>query len=203
MPNKVNPKPGVIPEADLRNDRPKTAKQLRRWIRDYTGIKIPHKAVCLDHQSPWECFEAIHLKRPSVALILGSRGSGKSFLSALDTHLTSRWDPDHGTRILGGSKAKSVQIYRALRDIALRREGKKGSDADSIAKLRKDRQPTRMGPRSKSWLLRRPVFEGLTSRVSNSTKSMRWTPTSVSRRWGCVWVVRPIGRRSGPRWMPR
>jgi hypothetical protein len=138
MPKKVNPRPEATPEGDLRNVRPKTAKQLRRWIRDYTGIEIPDKAVCPDHQSPWECFEAIHLKRPSVALILGSRGSGKSFLSALDTHLTSRWDPDHGTRILGGSKAQSVQIYHALRDIALRHEGKKGGDSDSIAKLLKD-----------------------------------------------------------------
>ena len=138
MPKKVNPKPEPTPEGDQRNVRPRTARQLKRWIRDYTGIKIPDKAVCPDHQSPWECFEAIHLKRPSIALVLGSRGCGKSFLSALDTHLTSRWDPDHGTRILGGSKAQSVQIYHAIRDIAARYEGKKGGDADALAKLRKD-----------------------------------------------------------------
>ncbi len=138
MPKKVNPRPGAMPEADLRNVRPKTAGQLRRWLRDYTGIKIPDKAVCTDHHSAWECFEAIHLKRPGVALILGSRGCGKSFLSALDTHLTSRWDPDHGTRILGGSKAQSVQIYHALRAIAMRHEGKKGGDSGAILKLRKD-----------------------------------------------------------------
>ena len=138
MPKKVNPKPEPASEVDLRNVRPKTSRQLKDWIRDYTGLKIPDKAVCPDHQSPWECFEAIHLKRPSVALVLGSRGSGKSFLSALDTHLTSRWDPDHGTRILGGSKAQSVQIYHALRDIALRHEGELGDDSGAIAKLRKD-----------------------------------------------------------------
>ena len=138
MSKKVNPKPEATPEADLRNVRPKTSQQLKRWIRNYTGIKIPDQAICSDHHSPWECFEAIHLKRPSIALILGSRGCGKSFLSALDTHLTSRWDSDHGTRILGGSKAQSSQIYQALRDIAMRQEGKKGGDAEAIAKLRKD-----------------------------------------------------------------
>jgi hypothetical protein len=138
MPKKVNPKPEPATEADLRNVRPRTANELKRWIKDYTGIKIPDKAVCEGHQSPWECFEAIHLKRPSIALVLGSRGSGKSFLSALDTHLTSRWDPDHGTRILGGSKAQSVQIYHALRDIAMRHEGEKGDDSEAILKLRKD-----------------------------------------------------------------
>jgi hypothetical protein len=138
MPKKVNPSTKATSEIDLRNVRPKTPKQLRRWIRDYTGIEIPDQAVCPDHQSPWECFELIHLKRPSIALILGSRGSGKSFLSALDTHLTSRWDADHGTRILGGSKAQSAQIYRALRDIAVRHEGKKGGDFDAISRFRKD-----------------------------------------------------------------
>ncbi len=138
MPKKVKPPPEATPEIDLRNVRPKTSKQLRRWISDYTGIKIPDQAVCSDHQSPWECFEAIHLKRPSIALILGSRGCGKSFLSALDTHLTSRSDPDHSTRILGGSKAQSVQIYHALREITQRHEGKKGGDSDSIARMKKD-----------------------------------------------------------------
>src|SRR5690349_847339 len=103
--------------------RPRTERQLRDWIRDYTGISIPRRAVCPGHQSPWDCFRAVHLERPSIALILGSRGCGKSFLSALDTHLTSRWNPDHGTRILGGSKAQSEQIYRALREIATRYGG--------------------------------------------------------------------------------
>ena len=134
MPKTVPP----IPQDDAREERPRNAIALRRWILDYTGLKIPDRAVCADHQSPWECFEAVHLARPSIALILGARGSGKSFLSALDTHLTSRWDPGHGTRILGGSKAQSAQIYAALREIALHHEGDKGNDGDSIAKLRKD-----------------------------------------------------------------
>ena len=123
---------------DLRDKPSKTPDDLRRWIRKYTGIEISDKAVCPGHQSPWECFRAIHLDRPSVALVLGSRGSGKSFLSALDTHLTSRWDPDHGTRILGGSKAQSAQIYGALRSIVGRYRGRKHDDSDSVAKLKKD-----------------------------------------------------------------
>ena len=123
---------------DPREKPSKTPAQLRRWIRKYTGIKISDKAVCPDHQSPWECFQAIHLDRPSIALVLGSRGSGKSFLSALDTHLTSRWDPGHGTRILGGSKAQSAQIYGALRAIVNRYRGKDADDSATIEKLRKD-----------------------------------------------------------------
>ncbi len=126
------------PQDPAREERPKNPAALKAWIRDYTGLKIPDRAVCTDHHSPWECFGAIHQGRPSIALILGARGSGKSFLSALDTHLTSRWDPGHGTRILGGSKAQSAQIYAALREIALHHEGDKGDDGASIARLRKD-----------------------------------------------------------------
>ena len=118
--------------------RPRTPRQLRDWLRDYTGISLPETAVCPGHQSPWDCFRSIHLDRPSIALVLGSRGCGKSFLSALDTHLTSRFDPAHGTRILGGSKAQSEQIYRALREIATRYGGVKGNDSAAIDRLRKD-----------------------------------------------------------------
>ncbi len=52
-----------------------------------------------------------------MALLVGPRGGGKSFLSALDTHLISRREPGHGTRILGASKGQAEQIYRALRRI--------------------------------------------------------------------------------------
>jgi hypothetical protein len=68
---------------------------------------------------------------------LGSRGAGKSFLSALDTHLVSRWSPRHGTRILGGSKSQSEQVYRALRETVYEGGGRLGSDADSIESLLK------------------------------------------------------------------
>lgn len=129
------------------DERARTAQQLQRWIRDYTGLHIPDCPVCPGHQSPWEIFRAIHLDRPSVALVLGSRGSGKSFLSALDTHLTSRWEPNHGTRILGGSKQQSAQIYEALRAIATDHEGTAGNDAAAIDRLHKDRALYRNGSR--------------------------------------------------------
>jgi hypothetical protein len=129
----------VGPEGVIdRDQRPTTPEELERWLEAYTGIKIAKVAVCPGHQSPWECFTAIHLGRPPIALVLGSRGSGKSFLSALDTHLTSRWDPQHSTRILGGSKAQSEQIYRALHEIVSEYEGTEGGDLEAIAKLRKE-----------------------------------------------------------------
>jgi hypothetical protein len=77
------------------------------------------------------------LDRPSLALWHGPRGSGKSFLSALDTHLASRFNPRHETHILGGSKAQSEQIYRALSALVVEGRGVYGGDEDTLARLLK------------------------------------------------------------------
>jgi len=77
------------------------------------------------------------LERPSLALWHGPRGSGKSFLSALDTHLASRFNPRHETHILGGSKAQSEQIYRALSALVLEGRGVYGGDEDTLSRLLK------------------------------------------------------------------
>ena len=98
----------------------KSPKEFSDWLRRTTGIdiKIASKAVCPGHSAPWDVFRAIFKDRPPLMLVLGGRGTGKTFLSALDTHLTSLKCPGHGTRVLGGSLAQSEQIYRALREFA-------------------------------------------------------------------------------------
>ncbi len=101
--------------------QPQTKEEALQWVRDYTGVRIADAPVCRHHHTPAFYFWEL-LKRPPLALVLGPRGGGKSFLSALDTHYTSRWNPKHGTKILGGSRAESEQIYRALERSGLRRE---------------------------------------------------------------------------------
>jgi hypothetical protein len=93
---------------------PDSETALRRWVHQSARLSIAEHAVCPGHQSPWRMFADVLLRRPSLALVLGARGAGKSFLSALDTHLTSLCNPGHSTRILGGSQAQSLQIYEAL-----------------------------------------------------------------------------------------
>ncbi len=92
-------------------------RHLRNFIRRTTGVEIADTPVCRGHHTPWEFFQEIYYKRPSLALILGPRGGGKSFLTALETHVQSLWMPNHATRILGGSLSQSEQVYQALRDI--------------------------------------------------------------------------------------
>lgn len=99
------------------------------------GLRVADEAVCPGHQSPWSFFRDVHVDRPSLALVLGGRGTGKSYLSALDTHLTSLESAGHATRVLGGSRSQSEQIYRALREFAHRWPVDPGGKGDPVRAL--------------------------------------------------------------------
>lgn len=58
-------------------------------------------------------------------------------MSAIDTHITSRFNPRHGTQILGGSLAQSLQIYRALKEFVVEGGGPMGGDRAAIERLTK------------------------------------------------------------------
>jgi hypothetical protein len=119
----------------IRVTRPVSEAGLWNWIAAFTGIRIARQPVCEGHQPPWQMVSDLFFRRPRIALVLGSRGAGKSFLSALETHMISRWDAGHGTRILGGSREQSLQVYRALRQIIREGRGPIGSDSDAVATL--------------------------------------------------------------------
>jgi hypothetical protein len=121
----------------VRDKPPKSRRDLYYWIKQFTGLQIPRHAVCAGHTSPFELFSTQVLERPSLALWHGPRGSGKSFLSAIDTHLRSRFNPRHETRILGGSRAQSEQIYRALSEVVSGACGPYGGDASTLTRLLK------------------------------------------------------------------
>jgi hypothetical protein len=118
-----------------RATRPVSEDGLWDWITAFTGIRVARRPVCEGHQAPWQMVADLFFRRPRLALVLGSRGAGKSFLSALETHLVSRWDAGHGTRILGGSREQSSQVYQALREIVRASRGPLGSDSAAVASL--------------------------------------------------------------------
>lgn len=125
---------GTSAGTPLRYEKPPSDRRgLWGCVRDLTGVELARNPVCRGHHAPADYFADLFFERPPLALVHGPRGGGKSFLSALETHLRSRWCPDHDTRILGGSRAQSAQVFQALRDLVRR-----GKDADVIAKLLKD-----------------------------------------------------------------
>lgn len=118
---------------------PSDSDSLWTLLHELTGFKIAREEVCRSHTAPWRMFCEIRDQRPALALVHGPRGGGKSLLSALDTHLTSRLHPDHATRILGGSKSQSEQIYRALRMAVDHAERLGQPEGASVVELLKDR----------------------------------------------------------------
>jgi hypothetical protein len=123
--------------AQARETCPTTADALHDWVRAYTGVTIPRASVCDGHAAPFDLFARQALERPSLALWHGPRGSGKSFLSAIDTHLASRFNPRHATRILGGSLSQSRQIYAALQEVVRDGRGCLGGDGSTLETLLK------------------------------------------------------------------
>jgi hypothetical protein len=80
------------------------------------GVSVSDTAVCEGHSAPIDFLESWVYDRPSLSLVHGPRGGGKSYLAAFATHLDSIIHDRHGTKILGGSASQSAQIYEALAD---------------------------------------------------------------------------------------
>ena len=118
--------------------KPANLDELWQWIWEFTGIQVARRQVCAGHRPPFDWVSDVWLNRPSQVLVLGPRGGGKSFLSAILTHMESRFNPKLDTRILGGSKSQSMQIYEAINSSIFHGQGEKGSDAFTIARMMKD-----------------------------------------------------------------
>lgn len=128
-----------------RNSPPRDEDWLWAWVRRYTGVRLAREHVCRAHQPPFRWFADQWFRRPGTSLWLGSRGSGKSFGSAILTHLENRFHPRSGARILGGSQAQSMQVYEGLKAAVMEGSGPLGSDRSSIAKLLKTEATYRNG----------------------------------------------------------
>ncbi len=118
----------------VRDYHPRDADTLWAWIFGYTGVKLSRKPVCEGHSCQMDAMSAMHFDRPERMLTLGARGSGKSFMTAIDTHLCSRFYPRHGTRIMGGAKSQAKQVLSGFNEAILGGRGPYGTDRDQIAK---------------------------------------------------------------------
>jgi hypothetical protein len=97
---------------------PISRRDLYYQIRDVCGVRVAHKRVCRGHVSPLDWLWALERDEPDLSLCHASRGSGKSFLQGVRTHLRSLRTPGHATKILGGSKQQAAQIYDSLKRVA-------------------------------------------------------------------------------------
>jgi hypothetical protein len=121
-----------------RDLRPSDDVHLRWWLRNFTGAVPVTSPVCRGHQPPFWWFRDFCFKPPRQALVLAPRGGGKSFLTAVLTHLESRFNPGLKTRILGGSQAQSMQIYEAISEAVRGDAGRFGGDAGAFERVLKE-----------------------------------------------------------------
>src|SRR5215213_7934325 len=115
--------------AGLLSRPPDTPDRLWAWLTFFTGYRIPRRAVCRGHTSPFAVLARIVLDRPPELAHLGARGVGKSFDLGLAADQLSRWTPGNSTLFLGGSLAQSRQGYRALEDAIRSGRGPYGHSA--------------------------------------------------------------------------
>ena len=129
----------AVSAQQVRETRPANHAHLRAWVKAYTGLAFPERSTCDTCNSPYDSLATAYFARPSAMLVLGPRGGGKSLMSALLAHLNSRFDPRHGTRVLGGSGSQSMQIQHALESFVVAGRGPRGTDKDSINRWMKAR----------------------------------------------------------------
>ena len=76
---------------------------LLRWIRFYTGMRMPTQAICPGHDAPMDYVWRAYREPAEDLVVWAPRGGGKTRLAALLTLLDMLHKPGCSIRILGGS----------------------------------------------------------------------------------------------------
>ena len=92
-------------------DRP---QDLREWVERELKLKLPKKAVCPHHQSPFEYLECAYFQKARDIVVWAPRGGGKTRLGAVATLLDVLTWPQCHVRILGGSLEQSLRMWEEL-----------------------------------------------------------------------------------------
>lgn len=115
----TSPLPGSqSQDQSLPADKPviSTPDELKAYVWNTFGVRIPEVRVCARHQSPWDFFRDVYFSTSerSVFVLKGSRGlAGKSYLMALlGTVIATTLRGD--VTILGGSSQQSDRVHGAM-----------------------------------------------------------------------------------------
>ncbi len=101
--------------------RPETDDELHDWVLQATGINIPRVAATPDTNAPFEWFSDLFFERERAVLVVASRGSGKSFLSALFNFTMCYWFKEVECMSVGAIEEQAKNVYnhiRTFQDIA-------------------------------------------------------------------------------------
>src|SRR5437868_4970189 len=91
--------------------RPADDEDLWQWVLDEVGIKIPRKAVCPGHSSPFEAFCDAYWDRYRNIIWVGNRGSGKTKLAGVRAAVKCRTFPGWTGATIGARKDQSAKCF--------------------------------------------------------------------------------------------
>ncbi len=95
-------------------ERPTNREEIRRWLEQYTGLKLTDQAVCPGHNAPLDYLEHSFLEGGSDVVVWAPRGGGKTTLGAAATLMDLVFKPGCQVRILGGSLDQSLRMWESL-----------------------------------------------------------------------------------------
>ena len=107
--------------SSLQRVRPTTKQDLKNYVKVFSGVDIPDKKICQEHNSPmdylWHSFSTDFASEERVngdAIVWANRAGGKTKLAALATLLDCIFKPNCQIRILGGSGDQAGRMYEYL-----------------------------------------------------------------------------------------
>lgn len=96
--------------------KPETDDELHQWLLDAVGVNMPRVAAHKETNAPFEWFADLFFGRVTSALVMGSRGSGKSFCAALLNFSLCYWNEDMECMSVGAIEIQAQRVYDHVRN---------------------------------------------------------------------------------------
>jgi hypothetical protein len=91
-----------------------TAAELHKWVETFCAVRMPRRAVCPNHDAPFEYLLLAYFEPARDVVVWAPRGGGKTRLGAIATLLDLLHKPGVAVRILGGSLEQSLRMWEHL-----------------------------------------------------------------------------------------
>lgn len=121
----------ALDKKDVKNtEKPQNDDELHAWILNNLGINVTRKATCPEHDAPFDVIADLFFGREDSALVIGSRGSGKTYIASLWIYLSCHFNPHIEAATVGAIEIQAKRAYSYLKDFI----NKKGDEkiADSL-----------------------------------------------------------------------
>jgi hypothetical protein len=105
------------PSTATASDSPKTPDELWDYIYRNWGVKIARVAVCDGHDAPFDFICLGFFETVPNLFSIGSRGSGKSFATALLMELNSRLKPGCESMVFGAVDEQNRKVYQDMAEL--------------------------------------------------------------------------------------